>query len=76
MFVELSERIALWRKAKGLTQAELAAAVGVTPAAVYQWEGSGDSRTTPSVGHLEKLVGALGLTIGQFYGRVPKTKVA
>ena len=70
--VNLGERIAAWRRARGLTQRALAEAIGVTPAAVYQWEGTGDSRTSPSQSNLEAVVEALGLTIERFYGRLPK----
>lgn len=62
-------RIATWRKAKGLTQAKLAANVGVTVSAVSYWEAG---KTTPSQGHLEKLVAALDLTMPRFYGPLPK----
>jgi transcriptional regulator with XRE-family HTH domain len=77
--MDLGERIALWRKHKGLTQQQLAEAVGVTVGAVYQWEGCGDDRkhhTAPSVANLEKLVAALGLTMGRFYGRLPRERRA
>lgn len=70
--MDLSTRIAAWRKAKGVSQRELAVAVGVSVAAVYQWEGTGESRTSPSQAHLAKLVEALGLTMERFYGRLPK----
>jgi len=72
--MELGERIAGWRKAKGLTQRELAAKIGVSTAAVYQWEGTGESKTAPSVANLERLVSTLGITMERFYGRVPKPK--
>lgn len=74
--MNLAERIALWRQAKGLTQRELADAVGVSAAAVYQWEGTGKSQTDPSMAHLEALVGALGITMRRFYGPVPRRKGA
>lgn len=72
--MELGARIAAWRKAKNMTPRELAKAVGVTPAAVYQWEGSGESQTAPSHQHLVAVVEALGLTMKRFYGDIPKTK--
>ncbi len=71
--MDLASRIAAWRKLKGLTQRELAEAVGVSAAAVYQWEGTGESKTSPSQPHLEALVDALGLTMEKFYGRIPKS---
>lgn len=70
--MDLSERIATWRRAKGLSQQDLAEAVGVTVAAVYQWEAAGRHRTKPSVSHLEKVVKAFRITMEQFYGRPPR----
>lgn len=74
--MELGVRIAGWRKAKGLTQRELAERIGVSPAAVYQWEGCGDAKTKPALVHLEKLVDVLGISMERFYGRVPKPKAS
>jgi transcriptional regulator with XRE-family HTH domain len=68
--MDLGSRIASWRKLKGFTRRELAEAVGVSTAAVYQWEGTGDSKTSPSQPHLEAVVRALGLTMERFYGRI------
>lgn len=69
-------RIKAWREVKEMTRQELADEVGVTVAAVYQWEGSGGHITSPSVAHLEKIVSALKITMGEFYGRVPRTRKA
>jgi len=66
----------LWRKAKGMTQQALAKAAGVSAAAVYQWEGTGESKTTPSLMNLEKVVDALGITMERFYGRPPRARAA
>lgn len=70
--MELGARIAAWRKVRGLSPQDLAKKVGVSPAAVYQWEGCGESKTTPRQKHLDAIVVALGLTMEQFYGRLPK----
>lgn len=79
----VGKRIATWRKARGLSQKELAALVGVTVAAVYRWEGEGEKgepaqadMVNPSLDKLEKVVEALGLTMERFYGRLPKVKAA
>lgn len=72
--MELGERIAAWRKSKGMSHAQLAKAVGVTVAAVYQWEGSGESKTTPSVTNLEAIVDAFGLTMERFFGKPPRVE--
>jgi transcriptional regulator with XRE-family HTH domain len=66
-------RIATWRRARGLTQADLAVAAGVTVSAVSYWEAG---KSTPSHAHLEAIVARLGLTMAQFYGRLPKQAAA
>jgi transcriptional regulator with XRE-family HTH domain len=76
MNMHVGARIKAWRDAKGWTQQELADAVGVTHAAVYQWELTDDNKTTPSLTHLEAVVAALGITMERFYGRVPRAKAA
>lgn len=72
--MELGERIAAWRTVKGLSRDELAEKVGVTVAAVYQWEGTGEHKTKPSTDNLEKIAEAFGVTLERFYGRLPKPK--
>jgi len=69
--MELSIRIAAWRKARGLTQADLAEAAGVTASAVCLWEAG---KSSPSQSHLAAIVDRLGLSIARFYGRVPKAR--
>lgn len=71
--MDLSARIAAWRELSGRSHRDLAEAIELSPAAIYQWEGSGDSITTPSLPHLEAFVAALGLTMEQFYGRIPSS---
>lgn len=70
--IDLGTRIAAWRRAKGLTQRELADRLGLTAAAVYQWEGTGEQQVRPSLKNLEALVDALGITMERFYGRLPR----
>jgi transcriptional regulator with XRE-family HTH domain len=70
--MELHSRIAAWRKALGLPQRKLATAAGVSVSAVSLWESGGAS---PSQKHLDAIVQkAMKLTMGQFYGPVPKSK--
>jgi transcriptional regulator with XRE-family HTH domain len=69
--MELSHRIATWRKVRGLTQTDLAKAAGVTTSAVSLYE-SGKAR--PSVAVLDSIVERLGLTMAKFYGRVPRAE--
>ena len=77
MLMDIGHRIRAWREAKGWTQQQLADAVGVTHAAVYQWElEGGDSKTTPSLARLESVAKALGVSMERFFGRVPKAKAA
>lgn len=76
MNLDVGKRIAAWRAAKGWTQQQLAEAVGVTHAAVYQWEGTNGYHATPSLESLGKIVDALGITMERFYGRIPKAKAA
>lgn len=59
-----------------MTRQELAEAVGVTVAAVYQWEGTGEHKVQPSLKTLEKIVDAFGITMERFYGRLPKIREA
>jgi transcriptional regulator with XRE-family HTH domain len=73
MSMDVGARIKAWREAKGWSQQELADAVGVTHAAVYQWEDTGENKTTPSLAKLEKVAEAIGITMERFYGRIPKT---
>lgn len=54
------------RLAKGLTQEQLAKAVGVTQGAVAQWE---NGLTHPAFAVLRKLAEALGVTIDQLIGK-------
>jgi transcriptional regulator with XRE-family HTH domain len=74
--LDVGKRIAAWRASRGWTQQQLADAVGVTHAAVYQWEGTKGHQTTPSLESLEKVVDALGITMERFYGRIPKASKA
>jgi transcriptional regulator with XRE-family HTH domain len=74
--IEVGKRIAHWRVWRSWTPQDLAKAVGVTPAAVYQWEGTGESKVRPSLEKLEKVVDALGITMARFWGPLPKLKAA
>lgn len=66
--MELCERITLWRLAAGMNQRDLACAVGVSPAAVYQWEGTGNAKTAPSQRSLESIASVIGVSMADFYG--------
>ena len=73
--MELHERIQTWREVKGLTRQQLADAVAVSVAAVYQWEASSDKSTTlPSHENLALVAKALGMTMSEFWGPLPKKR--
>lgn len=70
--VDLASRISRWRLSRdGLTKAELARQVGVSPEAVSQWE---SGATTPTTANLAKIVGAIGVTMQVFWGEPPASK--
>jgi transcriptional regulator with XRE-family HTH domain len=70
--VELGERIKLWRKARGLTQQDLAETCDITVSAVSLWESGGGI----SQKHLALVVDLFGVSMERFYGRVPKARAA
>ena len=51
-----------WRRLAGLSQAEVAAAVGVSRVAISHWE---TGRSAPNGSHLHALFGVLGLAPNQ-----------
>ncbi len=59
MDMTIGKRIALLRRQKGLTQEELANALGVSPQAVSKWE---NDQTCPDISLLPKLAQLLGVT--------------
>ncbi len=72
---DLHERIGAWLRAKGLSQRQLAKAVGVTPSAVSYWLSKDKrKRETPTTDNLTKIVNVFGLTMPEFYGRLPAAK--
>lgn len=63
--MDLSIRMASWRRAKGLSQAPVAKAVGVGTSAVSMWE---TGATRPTTDNLERyVVEGLGETMARFY---------
>ena len=56
----VGERIATWRRTRGLSQARLAEATGVTRSAVAQWE---TDRAGQYTGHLTRIAQALDISV-------------
>lgn len=63
--MEVGEKIRALRKARGLSQAALGQACGVTRAAVQQWE---KGVTHPNPDHLQEAAEVLGVSAGQLIG--------
>ena len=61
----IGEQIQKFRKARGLTQRELGAAIGVSTQAVSQWENGG----APDVSLLPAIADKLGVTVDALFGR-------
>lgn len=76
--MDLGDRIAAWLRVRGMTQAALARATDVTPAAVTAWiKGSkANGGCSPSTPRIEAIASALGLTVAEFYGRIPRGRSA
>lgn len=62
MDMTIGKRIALLRKEKGMTQEDLANAMGVSPQAVSKWE---NDQTCPDISALPKLSKLLGVTVDE-----------
>lgn len=73
---ELPHRIRGWRESKGLSRQGLADKLGVTVAAVYQWEGSGGHTAVPSTANLIAMAEVFGISMIQFWGKYPPVKKA
>lgn len=65
------ERVRNWRKARGLSQEALSDRCGWPQPKISRIE---TGVISANVEDLETIVAALGLTIVQFYGRVPKKR--
>lgn len=62
-----AERLTYFRERAGLSQRELAARIGVEPSAVSAWV---NDTYSPTFENLNKLVGALGIDMPTFWGRL------
>jgi transcriptional regulator with XRE-family HTH domain len=66
--VEISERIASWRRARKLNMSDLARMLDITRAAVSLWE---SGKTKPSHRNIAKLADAFGISLPRFWGAPP-----
>lgn len=73
--MDFGSRITAWREHLGLTQKQLAKAIGVVPATVCMWE-SADYAHGPNRINLDLLLGVFGITLERFLGPLPKKKPA
>ena len=62
---KFSERLKHWRERRGLSQAALARAVGVSQPMIAQWE---MGIRYPSVNSLEAVLKSLNVTFNDFFG--------
>jgi len=69
MDMTIGKRIALLRKEKGMTQEDLANAMGVSPQAVSKWE---NDQTCPDISALPKLSKLLGVTVDELLEGKPE----
>lgn len=77
-FRDLGKQIALTRKARGMTQAELARAIGVSQQAVFAYE-LGERRTSVLI--LSKIAKTFGVPVEEMMGlpryvRIPKGRLS
>ena len=63
---DVGGRIRLQRMSRGLSVRALAQNAGITAGALSQIE---NGRNSPTVTTLKKVLGALGLTLGEFFGQ-------
>ena len=63
--IQIHERIAFFRKQKGMTQIELARALGVSNQAVSTWEAA---RWCPDIQLLPDIADCFGITVDELLG--------
>lgn len=61
---EVVERIEALRRRKGITQKDLAKAIGISKSAVYKW---GKSSNLPSLENIENVCTVFNITVEQFF---------
>lgn len=63
--IQIHERIAFFRRKKGMTQLELARALGVSNQAVSKWEAG---RCCPDIQLLPEIADCFGITVDELLG--------
>ncbi len=61
------ERIEELRRSKGITQKDLAKAIGISKSAVYKW---GKSSVLPSLENIKNVCTVFGITVEQFFNGI------
>ncbi len=64
---QVVERIEVLRRRKGITQKDLAKAIGISKSAVYKW---GKSSALPSLENIENVCKVFGITTEQFFNGI------
>ena len=71
MEITFGERLARWLATQGMTQAELAARLGLSSATICDWI---SGATGPRAERLPKIASALGISQGAFFGPLPRRR--
>jgi transcriptional regulator with XRE-family HTH domain len=69
--MDLGARISAWLRIRGMTQKAWRSWSGKSPGAVTAWVKGGAS---PTQKNLQAVVDALGVTMAEFYGALPRSK--
>jgi len=75
--MEFGARLDAWLKATGKTRRDLAKHCDVSYSAVCYWANvgqKGKTGTPPSNPNMTKVLEFFGVSMAEFYGRIPKTK--
>jgi transcriptional regulator with XRE-family HTH domain len=69
--VNIGERIGRWRESRGLSQAGLAAKLGLSRNAIWKWEAG---KAAPSSDKLDGIARACGVSLSRFWAKAPARK--
>jgi transcriptional regulator with XRE-family HTH domain len=65
----LAQRMRVFWRRSGRTQAEIAVEIGVTPGAVSRWLGDGEGAGRLHIEHLERFARAVGVDVSSLFPR-------